>query len=111
MATNLAAKRESLAMYVRLIEDEVTEELRPIIDPEKLQDEVRRSVIKQVLQDTQAALTNLSNEVHYGVNRGETLLAAEAKALRYMGYLQSLLVFRNSQRLLAAPKVQTEEVF
>lgn len=99
----------ALAPYLQIMEQEITADLARIVDPEKLRDEVRRALATEVTKQASAAVNDLGSQLMYGTE--DSVRRSEAKALRAIGYLQQLIVHRDSQRLLSAPADEEEEAF
>lgn len=104
MATALTA---ALAPYVQIMEQEISADLARIVPAEKLRDEVRKTLVKEISAQTMQAISELHSSASYGAS-DEKMQKDEAKAGRFIGYLQSLLVIRDSQRLLAAGEIVNE---
>lgn len=100
MSTSLT---NSLAPYVAILEQEITADLSRLIPAERLQDEVRKTLMKEIAKQTQDAIGDLQQAVSY--LSSEATEKAEAKATRFIGYMSQLLEVRRSQKLLASASI------
>ena len=105
MATSLT---NPLSPYIQVLESEITADLRSLIKPEDLRDEVRKTLTIEVVKRAQSALYEFQNSLPYGSN--ETIQKTEAAALRHVGYAQEVINLRRAQRvdpnyILPSPEV------
>jgi len=95
MTTSLTSP---LSPYLQILETEISADLRSIVKPEDLRDEVRKTLSTEVLKRAQTALYELQNILSYSTN-SEAIQKLEAAALRHTGYVQEILALRLRQRV------------
>lgn len=90
----------AVAPYVHIVEQSIREDLSRVISQDKLDEEVRKTLIRQITVETGGAIQELNSAYTYGTDA--TRQKAEIKALRYMGYLQQTLGRVQTLRILPA---------
>jgi hypothetical protein len=97
MATT-AVQSRGLSPYLKILEGEITEDLRTTIDPLDLRAEVRKVLFREVLRQAATALSEMDNAVSYD-HLSDRIPIAEAKLGRHLGYVLEMLAVRTSQRI------------
>lgn len=113
MAT--AMQTRSLSPYIEILEAEISEDLCATIKPEDLRDEVRKTLLREIMRQGAVALSELEGVLLYHSSNDSKIQQAEAKLSRHLGYIQELLALRSAQRIDPSRQLSNgktkEEVF
>jgi hypothetical protein len=102
MSTQVQSRE--LSPYLAILEAEISADLRAMIDPKSLRDEVRKTLFKEVLRQAGIALQETLNHVEWSSREADGP-KVEAKLARHLGYVNEMLRLRSSQRVEASHQI------